>query len=123
MRETSRSLGLYFMLTGGLGMVGGGVGLFGFFGIGAHLNGVSVLMAIMLLVYLGISTANFYIGWNLKRLLVEKPQIPVRFTVISLILSAVTMSVFGFLLNFYIWYQLKRLAREADVKLEQQTLQ
>ena len=127
MRETTRSLGLYLMLTGSLGLGGGLLGLLGTFRVGTSIsgsiNGFAILMGAILLGSLAISAANFYIGWNLGRLLVEKPMIPLRFAMISMVLSICTFSIIGFLLNFYIWYQLKRLAKEADVKLEQQTLE
>jgi hypothetical protein len=126
MRETPRSLGLYFMLNGGLGALSL-LGSLGLFTLGTP---AAITLGLIYTVYGLISCVNFWIGWNLKKLLVDRPHIPIRFAalaaVVGVLLGIAGRTIgclLGLAINLYIIAQLKRMAKEADIQQESQILE
>lgn len=122
MRETPRSLRAYFMLVGFFTVIGSVVSL-------ASIESFSGLDA-PTLIFAGVSgiqiclgLAYCYIGGKLQTLLRDKPQLPLRFATLAIILSALQVSIIGVLINVYIYYQLKRMAKEATPEMESQVLE
>lgn len=121
MRETTRSLGAYFILSGLMSACGGMFALIGLQSGGRGDAFYFLLLTTSLLS--GILGAAFvYVGACLKHLLQHKPAVPIRLTLISIVLSALRFSIFGLLINVYILYQLKRMAKETETELEEQVL-
>ncbi len=118
MRETTRSLSLYFMLVGGLTVLGTGFVL-----TAALNNGTAGFFELVLLFQGLVGAAYLYVGAKLKTLLVEKPQLPMKLATLAIVLSCLGFNILGLLLNVYIYYQLKRMVREATPEMESQVLQ
>ncbi len=121
MRETPRSLGLYYILCGIMGVMTTAVGLLGI--LRMPLSGLNLFIAVTTGLYGLVSAADLWIGANLTRLLAERPHIPIRFAYAGIILSLLRLNLIGVGLGVYILHQLKRLAKEADVKQEQRILE
>jgi len=121
MRETPRSLGLYYILCGIMGLLGGGVTLLSCTQM--PVGGMMIFLVVTGGLYTLVSAADLWIGANLTRLLAERPHIPLRFAVAGMLLSMIRFNLLGLLVGYYIYYQLKRLAKEADVKQEQRILE
>lgn len=121
MKETPRSLGLYFLLVGAISTFFNG---FGFLASLEKFDGS--LLSAVLIGFLGLSAllglAYLYVGAKLKTLLASRPQQPLRLAIAGIALSLLTFSIFGTLVNIYIYYQLKRMATEAVEVTEQRTL-
>ena len=121
MKETPRSLGLYFALVGACSTFVSG---FGFLASLERFDGSIVSIATS--GFLGLSAllglAYLYVGVKLKSLLASQPQQPLRLAIVGIVLSLLTFSIFGTLINIYIYYQLKRMATEAVEVIEQRTL-
>lgn len=121
MKETPRSLGLYFALVGVFSTFVSG------FGFLASLERFDdSIVSIATSGFLGLSAllglAYLYVGVKLKSLLASQPQQPLRLAIVGIVLSLLTFSIFGTLINIYIYYQLKRMATEAVEVTEQRTL-
>ena len=70
-----------------------------------------------------MSFAYLYVGKNLLTLLRDKPQTTLKFALAAIVFSLMTLNILAVLLNFYIWYQLRRMAKEASPEMESQVLQ
>lgn len=121
MRETPRSLGLYYVLCGLLGLLYGALSVLACTQM--PLTGMSVYLLISGGLLGLIGAAELWVGSSLARLLVERPHIPLRVAVAGMLLSLLRFNVLGVLLGVYIYYQLKRLAQEADVKQDSRILE
>lgn len=121
MRETPRSLGLYYILCGIMGVMGTAVGMLGM--LKMPMNGFGLFVTVTTGLYGLVSAADLWIGANLTRLLAERPHIPIRFAYAGIVLSLLRFNIIGVGLGIYILHQLKRLAKEADVKQEQRVLE
>ena len=117
MRETPRSLRAYFILVGGLTVLGMGAVMVTTL---EHLE--PFLLTVNLLLFLW-GFAYLYVGVKLPTLLRENPQLPLKFAAVAIGLSCLRFSIFGILINVYIYYQLKRMAREATPEMESQVLE
>jgi hypothetical protein len=128
MRVSAKGLGRFFMLAGAWGLGGSLTNLLPLFrnGIGTHVDSFGPILMLVIygfyFLYSLMALANLYIGVNMARLLLEKPHLPIRFTRLTMILSALSLNIVGFLLNGYIWKELKRLASEAEPAVESHTL-
>jgi hypothetical protein len=117
MRETPRSLRAYFILVG---LLAAGGSLFNFFGV-MHL--VNDYVRAMIVVQFLMGLAYLYIGGRLLMLLQQKPQLPLQFAAAAILVSCLSKNVLGVVLNVYIFYQLKRMARDAAPEMESQVLE
>lgn len=117
MRETPRSLRAYFILVGLLTLAGSLFALsdLRFVGYG--------ITSVILLLQAGMGAAYVYVGVRLLDLLRDKPQLPLKFAMAAILLSCLRINVIGILLNVYIYYQLKRMARDAAPEMESQVLE
>ena len=118
MRETTRSLGAYFVLVGFFYIVGA------FFAIYAAVNGSKPdPLTLGILGFAGLLGIGYmWVGSQLKKLLASSPAVPIRLTIVGLVLGMLRFSIFGVLINIYIIYQLKRLATESVEVTESRTL-
>lgn len=117
MRETPRSLRAYFILVGGLTVLGLGALMVTMLEeFDPFLLVVNVLMFLWGFAYL-------YVGFKLPTLLRENPQLPLKFAAVAIGLSCLRFNIFGILINLYIYYQLKRMAKEATPEMESQVLE
>ena len=121
MRETTRSLGAWFVLCGACSVL---LGVFQMVGLArVFVNGPFQIY------WLGIyicstlvSVAMVLVGVKLKWMLSTRPQLPLRLGKQSMVLSFLSLNWPGALFNFYILVQLRRLAREAQIVPEQRVL-
>ena len=67
--------------------------------------------------------AYLYVGAKLPTFLRDKPQLPLRFAAIAIVISCLGFNIIGILINVYIYYQLKRMAKEAAPEMESQVLE
>lgn len=116
MRETPRSLRAYFILVGGLTVLGCGLFLV------ASLGQLQPLHLVYALQFLW-GFAYLYVGVKLTTLLRENPQLPMKFAAVAIGLSCLGFNIIGILINVYIYYQLKRMAKEAAPEMESQVLE
>ena len=120
MRETPRSLRIYFILVGGITILSNlftlATGFETFLAAQPHLILLIALSGIM-------GAAYLYVGAKLPTLLRDKPQLPTNFATAAIILSALGLSLAGVLVNIYILYQLKRMVKEAAPEMEGQVLE
>ena len=79
------------------------------------------LLILQMLKFL-LSFAFFYIGGRLEELVKRASQLPVKLTSVGLILSLLSFSVLGVLINVFLRKQFRRLAKEAAPELEGQVL-
>ena len=120
MRETPKSLRAYFILVGSVTLLSTLVTL---------ATGFETLLAaqpylILLMLLSGVMGAAYlYVGVKLPTLLRDKPQLPTKFATAAIILSVLSLSLLGALINIYILYQLKRMAKEAAPEMEGQVLE
>ena len=119
MRETPKSLRAYFILVGLVSILSSLATLTTQFEV-LVADKLFMLLVVLLSVILG--AAYLYLGANLPTLLRDKPQVPVKFAGLAIGLSAMGFSMMGVLVNFYIFYQLKRMAKEAAPEVEEQVL-
>jgi hypothetical protein len=120
MRETPKTLRLYFILSGLLGALGSFVVL--------TQGLVSPLTLVTGIINLGFSVAFLYVGFSLHRLLVETPgkisgviQAAMGWTVLGFLLGlvggmqvrAIVIFAFTLLLCWYLLVNVRRLAAEA----------
>ncbi len=118
MRETTRSLSLYFMLVGVFTVIGMG------FQLTTALQAGSIgILHLFTFFQVLVGLAYLYVGAKLSSLLVERPQLPMKLAALAIVLSCLGLNIFGVLLNTYIYYQLKRMVREAPPEMESQVLQ
>ena len=117
MRETPRSLRAYFLLVGILSVLGSVIAVRHAVTSGdGFIIGLYSVNSVMGLAYI-------YVGAKLVRLLCDKPQVPLQLATAAIFLSLLSFSILGMLLNIYIYYQLKRMAREATPEMESQVLE
>ena len=118
MRETPRSLRGYFILVGLYSTAASAFTIF--YMVSEQV--ISILSGLVLLSLL-MGLAYLYVGAKLPTLLRDNPQLPLRLTTVAIVLALLSKSVLGILLNVYIFYQLKRMAREASPEMESQVLE
>ena len=118
MRETPRSLSIYFVIAGLLGIVSCLAEL-------AQIN-VNVIAVLLLLSGIGFSIAFLYFGFRLKSLLFTSAQKIIRvLTASAIYLAIVTIlsllaggggSVIGLLITWYLIRNVRRLSTEMSAQ-------
>lgn len=115
MRETPRSLRLYFFLVGLIATLSCMVMM----GIAGPEPGALFVIFLLQGVW---GVGYLYLALKLPVLLREKPQLPIRFAAAAIVFSCLSMNLLTIGLNVYILYQLRRLAKEAGPEMESQVL-
>ena len=122
MRETPRSLGLYFTLCSLFSLPG--LLIFGasLAELTAHPDWTTFLITAIMLFNGIVGAYMLRVGLNLSWFLAKRPQLPLRVAKASILASLLTFNVIGVLLNSYTLINLKRLATEAQIEPEQRVL-
>ncbi len=121
MRETVRSLGAYFVLSGLLSLTGLVV-LGDMFSRPGERDLFTTFLLLSYLLSAVFGAAFIFVGARLKHLLQHQPNVPVQLTMVAMVLALIRFSIVSVFINLYIWYQLKRMAKEAETELEEQVL-
>lgn len=114
---------MYFSLCGVFGLLGSLIGAWALTQVPGSLSSpIPWPVYLVLAVSGGLSLFYLRVGLSLERLLATRPNLPLRLGLLGLGWSLVQLNVLGILLNLYICYQLKRLAKEASLQPQGRTL-
>lgn len=121
MRETVASLKQYFTLVGVLSALFDLMALVMAFdrltlGLSSYLHTAVCALS------LAIGFAYIYLGQTLPTLLESRPFLPRRLAAAATVLAGLRWNPIGVLINLYIYFQLKRLATEANPITETRVL-
>lgn len=122
MKETPRSLALYFGLVGVFGLLGSVASLGGILASPQARSPLSMLVLLFLAGGTVVNLAYFYCAIKMKELLATKPHLLLRLSTLGIAMSLLSFNPFTVAINIYIYYQLKRMASEATQVTEDRTL-